>query len=196
MSALGTLLRFGTTVAATVAASFVLSSCATTGQAGSSAEAPHTEAAQAGAAASRRGNPFVLTSAEIAASPSLLNAYDAVQALRPHFLRTRGAVSASGGGLLGGGSTAPAGRRNGQGNQPSGSGEPAGARGAPPVPEDVGILVYLDRQRYGRIETLREIPLATVEEIRFLNVGEANNQFGMGHPHGAIQVITKRRAPE
>jgi hypothetical protein len=111
----------------------------------------------------RRGSALVLTAAEIAASPSLLNAYDAVHALRPHFLRTRGAVSAS--------------------------------PGEPSVPEDVGILVYVDRQRYGRLNTLREIPVATIDEIRFLNVGEATSQFGMGHPHGVIQVITRRGPP-
>jgi hypothetical protein len=179
----------------TAVASSATSACASTGQTASTGDAPRTAAAQAGTTASQRGNPFVLTSAEIAASPSALNAYDAVRTLRPHFLRTRGPVSASGGGLLGGGTTAPTGRRDGQGNQPEGSQQPASVRGAPPVPEDVGILVYLDRQRYGRIETLREIPVATIEEIRFLNVGEANNMFGMGHPHGAIQVVTRRGTP-
>jgi hypothetical protein len=64
------------------------------------------------------------------------------------------------------------------------------------MPEDVGILVYLDRQRYGRIHALREIPVVSIEEIRFLNVGEATSEFGMGHPHGAIQIITKRGPPE
>ena len=64
------------------------------------------------------------------------------------------------------------------------------------MPEDVGILVYVDRQRYGRIHTLRDIPVASIEEIRFLNVGEATSEFGMGHPHGAIQIITKRGPSE
>ena len=146
---------FGLTLATVCA----LSGCASSGQR-SSAASPQTAPAQAGATASRRTNPFVLTSAEIAASPSLLNAYDAVQALRPHFLRRRGPVS------LG--------------------------TGASPTPDDIGVVVYLDRQRYGRTSTLRDIPVATIEEIRFLNVGEASSQFGMGHPHGVIQIITRR----
>jgi pyruvate kinase len=37
-----------------------------------------------------------------------------------------------------------------------------------------------------------EIPVTAVEEIRFLNVGEANSLLGMGHPHGVIQIITRR----
>jgi hypothetical protein len=143
----------------TFASLSVASACASSGQSASGGAASQTAPAQAGATAPRRGNSLVLTGAEIAGSPGLLNAYDAVQALRPHFLRTRGVVSSPGGAS---------------------------------TPDDVGILVYLDRQRYGRLNTLREIPVATIEEIRFLNVGEANSQFGMGHPHGAIQIITKR----
>jgi hypothetical protein len=178
----------------TIVASAVLSACATSGQTTPASEPSESAPAQAGAAAERR-NAFVLTAAEIAASPGLQNAYDAVQALRPHFLRTRGAVSTSAGGMLGGGSSRPAGRSGGQGqgSQPRGSGEPDESnRASASMPEDVGILVYLDRQRYGRLNTLREIPVVTIEEIRFLNVGEATSQFGMGHPHGVIQVITKR----
>lgn len=149
-----------------------LSGCASSGQRASTGETPQTATAQAGVSAPRSGNPFVLTSAEIAASPGLLNAYAAVEALRPHFLRARG-----------------------MGSQPNTSGAPGAT---PPrtrrsaAPEDPGIVVYLDRQRYGRLETLRELSVASIQEIRFLNVGEATSLFGIGHPHGAIQVITKR----
>jgi hypothetical protein len=60
------------------------------------------------------------------------------------------------------------------------------------APEDVGILVYIDRQRYGQVTALREIPIAQVAEIRFLTASEANSEFGMGHPDGLIQIVTKR----
>ena len=188
-----TFVGFGRTLAAVL-----LSACASAGQ--TAEPSPETTPTQAGAASPRR-NPFVLSAAEIAAAPGVQNAFDAVQQLRPHFLRTRGAVSSSAGGLLAPRSR-PTSRGDGQsqgqgeGGQPSGSGGAAPQRNSSSMPEDVGILVYLDRQRYGRLETLRDIPVATVEEIRFLNVGEATSEFGMGHPHGAIQVITKRGPSE
>jgi hypothetical protein len=187
MNSSRTLVGFGLTLATSL-----LSGCASSGQ--SSEQWAETAPTQAGAAAPRR-NPFVLTAAEIAEAPGLQNAHDAVQQLRPHFLRARGAVATSAGGLLGGGRSRPASRGNGQGqgSQPSSSGgAPAPETSGPSMPEDVGILVYVDRHRYGRIQTLRDIPVVSIEEIRFLNVGEATSEFGMGHPHGAIQIITKR----
>ena len=174
----------------------LLSACATSsGQA--SDQRAETAPTQAGAAELRR-NPFVLTAAEIAQAPGAQNAYDAVQQLRPHFLRARGAVATSAGGLIGGGRSRPTSRGSGQGqgSQPSSSGGTPPPESSPSIPEDVGILVYVDRQRYGRINTLRDIPVVSIEEIRFLNVGEATSEFGMGHPHGAIQIITKRGPSE
>jgi hypothetical protein len=179
---------------------FVVAACATAGRgpAGAAEEPPaRTAAAQAGTAVPHRSNAFVLTAAEVATVPGITNAYDAVQALRPHFLRTRGSAARPGS-MVGAGAEGQAtGRRPGQlpGSQPGASqsgGRDDDALRAGRAPADPGILVYFDRQRYGPVETLREIPMATVEEIRFLNVGEANSQFGMGHPHGVIQIITKR----
>ena len=174
----------------------VLAGCASSGQRASGGEAQPT-AAQAGSAAPRRGNPSVLTAAEIATVTGITNAHEAVQALRPNFLRTRGSAGRPAG-MVGAGAEGQAtGRRPGQvqgsqagGSQTGGRGEesPSASRAA----QDPGILVYLDGQRYGAVETLREIPIATVEEIRFLNAGEANSLFGMGHPHGIIQIVSKR----
>jgi hypothetical protein len=175
----------------------LLAACASSGSQRPAASDPPTTA-QAGATGERRTvNPFVLTAAEIAAAPNVMNAEDAVRTLRPHFLRTRGPKTNIGRAPLGAG--ASGGRRSGQGQggQPAGSAEPGReedsqrARGPAP-PEDPGIVVYLDQQRYGGVQTLREIPVGSIEEIRFLNVGEANSLFGMGHPHGVIQIISRR----
>jgi hypothetical protein len=186
-------------VGISVATLALAAGCASAGQPPTRSEAPTT--AQAGVSGERRSvNPFVLTAAEIAAAPSVMNAEDAVRTLRPQFLRTRGSTAKIAGGQVGaGGSTSGQRRRPGQipSGQPAGSGESGrdddtqSGRGMTP-PEDPGIIVYLDRQRYGSVQTLREIPIATVEEIRFLNVGEANNMFGMGHPHGVIQIVSRR----
>jgi hypothetical protein len=175
-----------------------LAGCASSGQRTSAGEA-QTTATQSGAATPRRTSSSVLTAAEIASAPGLTNAYAAVEALRPNFLRTRGSAARPATMVGAGAEGQAAGRRPGQGPGSSGSSQgnsQGGGRGeAAPLGrsvEDPGILVYLDRQRYGSLQTLREIPIATVEEIRFLNVGEANSLFGMGHPHGVIQIITKR----
>jgi hypothetical protein len=173
-----------------------LAGCASSGQRASVDEAQAT-AAQSGVAATRRANSSILTAAEIRSAPGFTNAYDAIQALRPHFLRTRGSAARPAT-MVGAGAEGQAtGRRPGQVQGSQTGGPQAGGRSeATPSAgrsvEDPGILVYLDRQRYGSLQALREIPIATVEEIRFLNVGEANSQFGMGHPHGVIQIITKR----
>ncbi|MDQ3996799.1 MAG: hypothetical protein M3303_07240 [Gemmatimonadota bacterium] len=170
----------------------VLSACASSGQ-GASGGTTQVAAAQAGTASQRRANALVLTAAEMASIPSIMNAYDAVRMLRPNFLKTRASTRPSG--LLGPGAEGQAtGRRPGQvqGAPPPGAAEDGAPSTGNRALEDPGILVYLDRQRYGRVESLREIQTATIEEIRFLNVGEANSQFGMGHPHGVIQVILRR----
>jgi hypothetical protein len=188
-------------VGLTCVAVSALSACASSGQRPTTtAETPEPTvpaAAQAGTAAPRRTNPSVLTAAEIAAVPGITNAHEAVQMLRPHFLRTR-STGPRPPGMVGAGAEGQAsGRRPGQipagGAAAGGQGDSdpsANARAA----QDPGILIYIDRQRYGGVQTLREIPLSTIDEIRFLNVGEANALFGMGHPHGVIQIISKRGA--
>jgi hypothetical protein len=174
----------------------VLAACASSGRRPPSEPPPTTAApARVGTASPQRTNSFVLTAGEMARVVGITNAYEAVETLRPSFLRTRGSTSRLGGSAGASVDGQPMGRRPGQGSQPIGS--QSGGRGednpgAARSVEDPGILVYLDRQRYGRVETLREIPIATVEEIRFLNAGEANSLFGMGHPHGVIQIISKR----
>lgn len=185
----------------TFAALSVLAGCAPSGQRASAGAGetpqPATAATQAGATAPRRGNSSVLTAAEIATVIGIANAHEAVQALRPNFLRTRGSAGRPAGMVAAGAEGQATGRRTGQVQGSQTDGAQASERGeASPTArrsaEDPGIVVYLDRQRYGGLQTLREIPIATVEEIRFLNVGEANSLFGMGHPHGVIQIITKR----
>lgn len=54
------------------------------------------------------------------------------------------------------------------------------------------LLVYLDSQRIGGVDALREVQTTSVREIRYLNASDATTLFGTGHMGGAIQVITKR----
>ena len=58
-------------------------------------------------------------------------------------------------------------------------------------PEGDPILVYLETQRLGTVEQLRNISAAAIESIRFLDRREASLQFGPGHVNGAIVIRTR-----
>jgi len=53
-------------------------------------------------------------------------------------------------------------------------------------------VVYLDRMYYGDLESLKNISVTTIEEIRYLDFNAATVQFGTGHSGGIILIITKR----
>lgn len=54
------------------------------------------------------------------------------------------------------------------------------------------VVVYLDQNRLGGPETLRTITLASVTLVRHYSPADAQARFGLGHVHGAIQVVTSR----
>ena len=96
------------------------------------------------------------------------NAYEAVQKLRPAMLRVRQIASA-----------------NGQG----------GAMGAKPTGSSVSageLLVYMDNNRLGSADQLRQISASTVAALRYYSASEAQTKWGSGHAGGVIEVITKR----
>ncbi len=51
--------------------------------------------------------------------------------------------------------------------------------------------VYVNNIRLDIVESLRSIPTAQVEEIRYLNPNAATTFFGTGHMGGAIVIKTK-----
>lgn len=57
--------------------------------------------------------------------------------------------------------------------------------------EENKIWAYLNDQRLGGVEELRNIEVAAVQYIRFLSPAEASTRWGMGHTAGAIQVSTR-----
>ncbi len=60
-------------------------------------------------------------------------------------------------------------------------------------PEKEGdIVVYLDQSRLGGPEQLRTIQVGNVTLVRHYSPSEAEARFGLGHLHGAIQVVTTR----
>jgi hypothetical protein len=60
-------------------------------------------------------------------------------------------------------------------------------------PESEGdVVVYLDQSRFGGPETLRTLAVTGITAVRYYNPTEAQARFGLGHLHGAIQIITAR----
>jgi hypothetical protein len=53
-------------------------------------------------------------------------------------------------------------------------------------------VVYLDRMYFGDLESLKTIPVTTIDEIRYLDFNAATVQFGTGHSGGIVLVITRR----
>ena len=53
-------------------------------------------------------------------------------------------------------------------------------------------VVYLDRMYFGDLESLKNISVTTIDEIRYLDFNAATVQFGTGHSGGIILIITKR----
>lgn len=51
--------------------------------------------------------------------------------------------------------------------------------------------VYVDRQFYGDVETLKGIPIGTIESISFFDASESQYRYGRGNMAGVIDVTTK-----
>jgi hypothetical protein len=55
------------------------------------------------------------------------------------------------------------------------------------------LVVYLDNLKLGTLNELKRLPIVGVTSIRYYDPAEANYLWGMGHTHGAIQVMTVER---
>jgi hypothetical protein len=53
-------------------------------------------------------------------------------------------------------------------------------------------VVYMDRMYYGDLESLKDISVNVIFEIRYLDFNAATVQFGTGHSGGIILILTKR----
>jgi hypothetical protein len=59
--------------------------------------------------------------------------------------------------------------------------------------DDAGIRVYVERGYVGDIWSLRQIPVADVTSLEFLDTATATYRLGQGNSMGAIVVHTGRR---
>jgi len=55
------------------------------------------------------------------------------------------------------------------------------------------VQVYLESAHYGTIESLRQLPMDGVQEMRLLSAADATNRFGIGNTSGAIVVVMSRQ---
>ena len=57
--------------------------------------------------------------------------------------------------------------------------------------EAVDLVVYLNENRLGGSEQLRQIPTTDIREIRYFSASEATTKWGTGHSAGAIQIVSR-----
>ena len=102
----------------------------------------------------------VITESELPTSGTE-TAYDAIQRLRPDFLRTRPAQSYN--------------------MQPNG-----GASGPAPAP-----ALIVNGQRAGDLSDLRQIAATALKSVRYYSIEQAKRKFGMQYDGGAIEIEYK-----
>ena len=57
------------------------------------------------------------------------------------------------------------------------------------------LAVYLDDQRAGGLDVLRQLPTTAAASLRFYGATEAQARFGNGNLHGVIQIVSARGRP-
>jgi hypothetical protein len=56
--------------------------------------------------------------------------------------------------------------------------------------QDIGIAVYLDAQRAGGLDILRQFPSTAASSLHYFTASEAQSRFGLGNLHGVIQIVS------
>jgi len=55
--------------------------------------------------------------------------------------------------------------------------------------EAISVVVYVGDEKVGAIETLRDIAIPEVAEVRFYDARDARRRWGVEHKYGAIEVV-------
>ena len=55
--------------------------------------------------------------------------------------------------------------------------------------EAISLVVYVGDEKVGAIETLRDIAIPEVSELRFYDARDAKRRWGIDHKYGAIEVV-------
>jgi hypothetical protein len=62
--------------------------------------------------------------------------------------------------------------------------------------ESTSLVVYVGDEKVGAIETLRDIAIPEVSELRFYDARDAKRRWGVEHRYGAIEVVPVSAASE
>ena len=146
-------------------------------------------------ASAQKNDRYRLTLEEITERKDVTNAYEAVQRLRSQWLKT-----ARSRGSLGSGAAAAEGYRpkpeapGAEGATPttSGSTDPFARMADPRNKQKVGPVLYIDEVKQEEVEELRNIRVAEILEIKYMNGTQASGRYGAGHEAGAILLTTNR----
>lgn len=65
------------------------------------------------------------------------------------------------------------------------------------TPRDAGgepaqLIAYLEGSRYGTVDMLRQLPVAGVREVTYIDAATATNRYGTGHSAGVITVYLSK----
>jgi hypothetical protein len=62
--------------------------------------------------------------------------------------------------------------------------------------QETGVTVYVDNQRVGGLEVLRDMTSTTAASLHFFSPSEAQSRFGLGNLQGVILVTTPHGSRE
>ncbi len=65
-------------------------------------------------------------------------------------------------------------------------------RGQGSINKENEVVVYIEDNRQGGPNALRQIDISNVRKIEYLSASEANLEFGSGHSNGAIMVYFRQ----
>lgn len=142
----------------------IVAGCATSGSGGTSSN---------NAAIPQRRTDRTVISADEIASNHDTNLYDLVRSLRVEWLTSRGAAAANPGMLS----------ANGGGGRSRGSSAANSGMASTPL------QVYLNRQKVGTVDELKNMSPVGVASLKYYSPTEAQAMFGEDNASGAIQVI-------
>jgi hypothetical protein len=125
--------------------------------------------------AAQKRDPYLLTQEEIASRQNIRTAFEAVQQLRPRFLR---------------GSKTWTVETQGGAGHPESANDPSGGSSL-----SDGILVVVDGVRRGGVEELKGIAAADVESIRFIKSEEARDHYGPQSGVIEVRISLRGKSP-
>ena len=144
--------------------------------AGCASTAPGSGASEV--ASMQRGDRYLITADEIA-NAGANNLYDAVAKLRPDFFKPRGNTMSA--------VASPGSSSRGNGPPAESTSSTGVATAGAPVP----VRVYHGDQMLMGPDDLRQIPMSSVVEVRFIPGPQAGVRYGTNHAGGVIMVKTR-----